>query len=268
MSDSGRQRLDWARDVAGQVGSLLLPQFRRGVRVEAKARGIVTEMDRRAEDLIVAALAESFPGDGLYSEEGAASEARDAEWRWIVDPLDGTTNYVSGLPFFSVSLACVSVEGPVLGVVHAPALRETFWALRDVGAWGPDGRLAVTATQKLEDAVFLVNKAYHPASKMWAVAGDLLGAIRAYRTLGCVSLDLALVAAGRCDGLVLLPAEPWDVAAGLLLVREAGARVGNLTGEPVAIVPGEHPPTGLLAATPALYDPAAALLDPRALLAG
>ncbi len=258
--------MDWAKDVAGQVGDLLLQQFRRAVRVEAKAKGIVTEMDRRAEELIVAALKETFPDDGLRSEEGAGRQAQNVDWHWIVDPLDGTTNYVSGLPFFSVSLACVSSDGPVLGVVHAPALGETFWAIRDEGGGGPDGRLAATATRRLEDAVFLVNKAYHPASRVWAVAGGLMGAVRAYRTLGCVSLDLALVAAGRCDGVVILPADPWDVAAGVLLLHEAGVRVGDLSGEPVAIAPGERSPTGLLATTPALYDPALALLDAGALL--
>jgi myo-inositol-1(or 4)-monophosphatase len=108
--------------------------------------------------------------------------------------------------------------------------------------------------------VFIVNKAYHPASMLWAVAGGLAGALRAFRMFGCVSLDLALVAAGRADGLVLLPADPWDVAAGLLLVEEAGLRAGDLAGG--GDTSGRR---GILATSPSLFAQAAVLLDPSPL---
>jgi myo-inositol-1(or 4)-monophosphatase len=140
----------------------------------------------------------------------------------------------------------------VLGVVHAPALGDTFTALRGGGFERPDP----AAGPDLGAAVFILNKAYHPASVLWTVAGGLAGSVRAFRMFGCVSLDLALVAAGRADGLVLLPADPWDVAAGLLLIEEAGLRAGDLAGG--TDTSGRK---GILATSSPLFAPAARLLD-------
>ena len=254
-------RLDWATRTARDVGELLLASFRTDVAAERKDRGIVTELDRRAERLIAGSLADAFPGDGLVAEEGTGRESTSG-YRWVVDPLDGTTNYVAGLPMFSVSLGCLE-DGDgaaVLGVVHAPALGETFAAVRGLGLGGGARGLGRPGPDDLGAAVFIVNKAYHPAPMLWAVAGGLMASVRAFRTFGCVSLDLALVAAGRADGLALLPADPWDVAAGLLLVEEAGLVAGDLTGGPN--------PTGrqgVLATSSSLFPPAAALLDPSPL---
>jgi myo-inositol-1(or 4)-monophosphatase len=272
-------RLDWATRVAQQAGELLLASFRTDVAVERKDRGIVTELDRRAERLIAGSLAEAFPGDGLVAEEGTGRESTSG-YRWAVDPLDGTTNYVAGLPMFAVSLGCVEDAdehgSAVLGVVHAPAFGETFAAVRGLGLRGGSpgparpspgpGRPSPSpgrhgpGPDDLGAAVFIVNKAYHPAPVLWAVAGGLMASVRAFRTFGCVSLDLALVAAGRADGLVLLPADPWDVAAGVLLVEEAGLVAGSLAGGPN--------PTGrqgILATSSSIFALAAALLDPSPL---
>ena len=250
------ERLRWAALVAGEVGELLLGSFATGVAAERKDRGVVTELDRRAENLIARSLERSFPEDGLLAEEGTRREARSG-WRWVVDPLDGTTNYVSGLPMFAVSLACLDGRGAVLGVVHAPALGTSFRAVR--GAGGPEATAAGGGPEALSDAVFIVNKAYAPAALLWDVAGGLMRSVRAFRTFGCVSLDLALVAAGRADGLVLLPADAWDVAAGVLMVSEAGLSAGDLAG-------GGSPDgkRGILVASPALFGPASALLRPVA----
>lgn len=248
-------RLRWAEQVAAEVGRLLLASFRSGIAAERKDRGIVTELDRRAEALIAASLREAFPEDGLLAEEGTQREAPSG-WAWVADPLDGTTNYVAGLPLFAVSLACTDPggRGAALGVVHAPALGDTFTAIR--GKAPPAGQRP--GPTDLASAVFILNKAYHPAARLWEVSADLLGAVRAFRTFGCVSLDLALVAAGQADGLVLLPADPWDVAAGLLLATEAGIRTGDLAG--AADPDGRR---GILAAAPALFSAAAALLHPE-----
>src|SRR6266849_1816797 len=130
-------RLAWAEQTALSVGELLLGSFRTGVAAERKERGVVTELDRRAEALIAGSLGEAFPGDGLLAEEGTGREAT-SPYRWVVDPLDGTTNYVAGLPMFAVSLGCLELgDGPaVLGVVHAPAFGETFAAVRGLGLRG------------------------------------------------------------------------------------------------------------------------------------
>lgn len=249
------RRAALALDIGREVGALLLGSFRGDVTTERKARGVVTALDRDAESLIAARLAEAVPGDGLVSEEGTARPSSTG-WRWIADPLDGTTNFVSGLPMFTVSLAAIQDAGDEGGVrvalVHAPALGSTFWAVRGQGARGDRGPLAVSPTSTLGDAVFLINKAYAPPHLLWEATAGLLPEIRAARMLGCVSLDLALVAAGWADGVVLLPADPWDLAAGALLVTEAGGRVTDLGGNPLP--EGER--SAVLAAPPSLHTAA------------
>lgn len=229
--------------------------FRSGLESKNKAAGIVTELDRRAEDVIVEELRGAFPDDGLLSEEGAGREAVSG-WRWIVDPLDGTTNYVSGIPHFGTSFACLYGAQVVLGVVHSPAMGETFKVTRGGGAVGPDGPLKVKSTSVLRDAVFLLNKCYLPSAVLWETCRELLGQIRAFRYLGCISLDITYVAAGRVDGLVLLPSEPWDLAAGLAMLGESGAGFAALSGDPVPV--GE--PSGLVATAPDLLDAVLPLL--------
>ena len=250
-----QDRLSWAGAVAAEVGALLLGAARSELVAQSKGdKGVVTELDRQAERRIAQSLREAFPGDGLEAEEGTRTTG-DGRWRWVVDPLDGTTNFLAGLPMFAVSLACLDARSTALGVVHAPALGETFRAVRG----GGPAALAPPAPD-LGSAVFIVNKAYRPAPVLWEVAGGLMASVRAFRTFGCVSLDLALVAAGRADGLVLLPADPWDVAAGLLLVAEAGLRAGSLDGE--ADPDGRR---GILVTHPDLFQPALARLKPGAL---
>ncbi len=248
-------RLRWARVIALEIGDLLLSRFRTGVGAERKDKGIVTELDWAAEARILEALEQAFPGDGPPSEQGSRLEPAEGGMRWIVDPLDGTTNYVVGLPTFAVALCCLDADGPLLAVVHAPALGETFTAVRGAGAHGRD-RLAVSGTSEIGDAVFLVNKAYHPADELWDLAGSLMGRVRAFRTFGCVSLDLALVAAGRADGVVMLSTDPWDTAAGCLLIEEAGGRVTDLEGDPA-----HTGARGIVAANPALADQALSLVS-------
>lgn len=247
-------RLEWAQSVAARVGEMLMASFRSPIAAQDKGRGIVTEIDRRAEAFIAAELAAAFPGDGLLAEEGTSRDSTSG-FRWAVDPLDGTTNYVAGLPMFTVSLGCLDGGGAALGVIHAPALRETHRTLRTA----PD-RVPPAGPADLAHAVFLVNKAYQRAPVLWQAAGGLMGAVRAFRTLGCVSLDLAWVAAGRADGLVLMPASPWDVAAGLLLVEKAGLKVRSLDG-------AGHPDGagGILVTTAPLLESALALVNPAAL---
>jgi myo-inositol-1(or 4)-monophosphatase len=241
-------RIARASGIAANVGNLLMSSFRTGVGTERKSRGVLTSLDREAESLIVSELHSAFPSDGIVSEEGTGIEG-DSDWRWLVDPLDGTTNYVAGLPFFAVSLACMQEETVVAGVVHAPAMRETFTVTPD-GAEGPDGRMEVSQTSGLSDAVMLLNKAYHPAPALWGVAGDLLEHLRAFRMFGCVSLELAYVAAGRVDGILLLPAEVWDLAAAVAMLNASGADVVNLWGR----TPKATERSGIVAASPKLLD--------------
>lgn len=243
------ERLAWAEDISHQVGKLLLGSFRTGLESADKAAGIVTELDTRAENLIAAQLKEAFPDDGLLAEEGTDTRSSSG-FRWIVDPLDGTTNYVSGIPHFGVSLACLDGSGVALGVVHSPAMTETFTVVRGEGAAGPDGPLEANKTTVLRKAVFLVNKCYLPSPVLWETTRRLLGEIRTFRYLGCISLDITYVAAGRVDGLILLPSEPWDIAAGLAMLEASGARYCDLDGKPVPV--GKS--SGVIATAPGLLE--------------
>lgn len=241
------ERLGWAEDTAHRVGKLLMGSFRSGLESADKAAGIVTELDQQAEDLITAELKAAFPDDGLLSEEGTEL-ASSSGYRWIADPLDGTTNYVSGIPHFGVSLACLSGRRVEIGVVHSPALTETFTVVKGEGATGPEGPLKAKETTELRKAVFLVNKCYLPSPDLWAATSELLDHIRTFRYLGCISLDITYVAAGRVDGLILLPSEPWDIAAGLAMLEASGAGYTDLSGNPVPV--GE--PSGIIASAPGL----------------
>jgi myo-inositol-1(or 4)-monophosphatase len=235
--------------MAARVGRVLMGSFRSGIESTQKVAGIVTDLDRRAEALIAADLKATFPGDGLLAEEGTELQSSTG-YRWIADPLDGTTNYVAGIPHFGVSLACVYGAEVVLGVVHSPAMSETFTVARGGGAHGPDGPMRAKGTSDLKQAVFLLNKCYLPSPILWETARELLGRIRAFRYLGCISLDIAYVAAGRVDGLILLPAEPWDIAAGLAMLEASGAGYAGLSGGPVPV--GE--PSGIVATAPELLE--------------
>lgn len=226
---------------------MLLGSFRSELESSDKAAGIVTRLDTQAEALIASELRASFPGDGLLAEEGTEMESATG-YRWVADPLDGTTNYVSGIPHFAVSLACLRGPEVVLGVIHSPAMAETFKVVRGDRGSGPDGPLKARDTTDLRKAVFLVNKCYLPAPTLWETVSDLLGHIRAFRYMGCISLDIAYVAAGRVDGLILLPSEPWDIAAGLALLEASGAGYADLSGGPVPA--GER--SGIVACAPDL----------------
>lgn len=242
-------RLAWAEDVAARVGKLLMGSFRREISSTDKAAGIVTDLDKRAEALVADELKATFPGDGLLAEEGTELDSTTG-YRWIADPLDGTTNYVAGIPHFGVSLACLQGAETALGVVHSPAMTETFTVVRGVGANGPEGPMRAKGTTDLKSAVFLLNKCYLPAPVLWETTRELLGRIRAFRCLGCISLDIAYVAAGRVDGLVLLPAEPWDIAAGLAMLEGSGAGYAGLSGGSIPV--GQR--SGIVATPPDLLE--------------
>jgi myo-inositol-1(or 4)-monophosphatase len=226
-----------------------MTSFRTGLESSEKAAGIVTQLDTRAEELISAELRATFPGDGLLAEEGTELESSTG-YRWIADPLDGTTNYVAGIPHFSVCLACLTDDEVQLGVVHSPAMGETFKVARGEGATGPDGPLKAKRTSVLKQSVFLLNKCYLPSRVLWETTRDLLEHIRAFRCLGCISLDIAYVAAGRVDGLVLLPAEPWDIGPGLALLEASGAGFADLSGGRVPV--GKR--SGIVATAPDLME--------------
>ena len=228
-----------AVDAARAAGTVLRDALSstREIAYKGAVTNLVTEMDGRAEAMIVQALTTAFPDDGLLGEEGSERRGRSGR-RWIIDPLDGTTNYAHGLPIFSVGIGLEADGAVALGVVYDPTRDELFVAERGGGAWLNDTRLAVSAATTLDTSLLVTGFPYNiretgetnlPEYAIFAVRA------RAVRRLGSALLDFAYVAAGRLDAYWELRLSPWDVAAGSILVEEAGGRVTDLRGRPVDI---------------------------------
>lgn len=201
--------------------------------VEHKGRvDLVTVADRDAEELIVSSIRERFPDHAILVEEGAPKAgSRDA--RWVVDPLDGTTNFVHGYPFFCVSIAFELDGEPELAVIHAPVLGETYRAVRGGGAFMNDKPIRVSSTSRLIESLLATGFPYN----RWELERNnltefsrLTMATQGVRRSGSAALDLAGVSSGRLDGFWEFELKPWDVAAGALLVTEAGGCVTDAGG--------------------------------------
>ncbi|MCB9733402.1 MAG: inositol monophosphatase [Deltaproteobacteria bacterium] len=249
------ERLAAAVTIAEDAGRCLLAHLGRLDGVDQKGRGdLVSAADRAAEELIVAALASRFPTDRVVAEEGhdRAGSAAPGGPTWYVDPLDGTTNFVHGLPVFCVSLGLVAGGEPVLGVVHMPALGRTYRAARGGGAWLGERRLRVSAATRLDDALlatgFPYNR-YDTAAELLRPVERALRVARGVRRMGAAAADLAFVAEGALSGYWEPRLKPWDLAAGLALVREAGGVATDFEGhrdvlaacDVVAAGPALHP---------------------------
>ena len=223
-----------AIDAARRAGDLLRNALGgpRSIAFKGGPTDLVTEMDGRAEGLIVDALRHAFPDDAILAEERGSEPGRSRR-RWIIDPLDGTTNYAHGMPVFGVSIA-LEMDGRVaVGVVFDPCRDELFTAERGRGAFVNERRLAVSATPTLNLSLLATGFPYNVRE---TAENNLLQyatfAVRSQgvRRMGSAVTDLAYVAAGRYDGFWELRLGPWDAAAGCLMVEEAGGRVTNLTG--------------------------------------
>ncbi|QDC01093.1 inositol monophosphatase family protein [Mesorhizobium sp. 8] len=193
----------------------------------------VSQADRKAEDIIFAELSRARPGYGFLMEERGAVSGDDDQHRWIVDPLDGTTNFLHGIPIFSVSIALERQGQVVAGVVYNPAMDELYTAERGGGAFLNDRRLRVAARTKLSDAVIgcgvpHLGRGRH--GNFLIELRNVMAEVSGIRRLGSAALDLAYVAAGRMDGFWEDGLSAWDIAAGMLLIREAGGFVSDLNG--------------------------------------
>ncbi|MET3661505.1 inositol monophosphatase family protein [Aquamicrobium ahrensii] len=185
----------------------------------------VSQADRRAEDIVFTELAKARPGYAFLMEERGVVDGDDDQHRWIVDPLDGTTNFLHGIPVFSISIALERQGQLVAGVVYNPIMDELYTAERGGGAFMNDRRLRVAARTKLSDAVIgcgipHLGRGHH--GNFLIELRNVMGEVAGVRRMGSAALDLAYVAAGRIDGYWETGLSAWDVAAGLLLVREAG----------------------------------------------
>jgi myo-inositol-1(or 4)-monophosphatase len=202
---------------------------------QKKANDFVTEVDHAAEQAIIETLLTAYPGHGILAEEsGSEHGAKDSEYVWIIDPLDGTTNFIHGLPVYCVSIALV-VKGKVeQAVVYDPTRNDLFTATKGRGAYLNDRRLRVSKRINLKESLISTGFPFREGddfNKYLTMMGEVMQRTAGLRRPGAAALDLAYVAAGYTEGFFETGLQPWDVAAGSLLVTEAGGLVGNFTGE-------------------------------------
>jgi myo-inositol-1(or 4)-monophosphatase len=228
------------------------------LQVSVKGPGdFVSTADFKAEKTLHTELAKARPGFGFLMEESGASPASDGRHRWIVDPLDGTTNFLHGVPHWAISIGLERDGEIIAGLIYHPIADEMFWAEKGGGAYLNDRRLRVSARRTLEESLIgtgIPFRGHGDHERYLRTLRAVMGITTGARRMGVASLDLAYVAAGRYDGYWEFGLKPWDIAAGLILVREAGGTVGGLgEGEPFA--------TGdVLAANGPLYIPLRKLL--------
>jgi myo-inositol-1(or 4)-monophosphatase len=203
--------------------------------VEKQRYDFASEVDRAAEAEAVREIRRAFPDHAILAEEGGASGSDRARFTWVIDPLDGTSNYLRGFPHYAVSIAQLDRGEAVLGVVYDPVRDEMFLAARGSGATLNERKVRIGQRLGLEGALIATGLPYRQRPHLAAQLGmirALLGEAEDIRRTGSAALDLCYVACGRLDGFFEIGLKPWDVAAGALIVREAGGRVTDFRGEP------------------------------------
>jgi myo-inositol-1(or 4)-monophosphatase len=246
---------------AEKAGRALIRDFNEleHLQVSKKSLGnFVSTADHRSENILVQELKKARPGYGFLLEESGVIESTDSEYRWIIDPLDGTTNFLHGIPHFAISIGLQRGEDIVAGVIYNPATDDMYWTERGKGAFLNQRRLWVSGRKHLEEALIAIGGPYGAqgdveqyVQKLRKVIPQTAGVCR----FGAAALDLAFVAAGRFDAYFESAFYPWDVAAGILMVKEAGGYVTALDGKSDPLVT-----ENLLAANEHLHIPLQQLL--------
>jgi myo-inositol-1(or 4)-monophosphatase len=248
---SDRELLDLATAAAREAGVLLLEHFHRPARgIEAKSTptDLVSDADRASEELILELIRRGRPQDGILAEEGG-DETSESGLRWVVDPLDGTINFLFRLPEWSVSIAVEDEDGTRVAVIHNPNRDETFTAIRGAGAELNGSAISVSDKTDLAEALIGTGFAYdaRARSAQSETLTRVLPRVRDIRRAGSAAIDLSSLACGRFDGFYEAPMERWDRAAGELLIAEAGGVVSELP-------PPHGLSTGVIAANPPLHE--------------
>lgn len=221
---------------ARKAGRGLIRDFGEVEQLQVSQKGpadFVSEADRRADRILRAELAKARPAFGLLMEESGATPGSDDERTWIVDPLDGTTNFLHGIPHFAISIGLEERGEITAGVIYEPIRDELFWAEKGIGAYLNRRRIRVSSRGRLEDAVLATGVpvgARPGKEELLVTMKQVMDRTSGVRRFGSASLDLAYVAAGRYEGFWEYGLSPWDVAAGIVIVREAGGLVSEIDG--------------------------------------
>jgi myo-inositol-1(or 4)-monophosphatase len=230
--------------IAQQAGKVLIENFRMNNFIYARKPGkanIVTNIDREVQRLIIKELTQRFPNTPTIGEEDGDMMRKCDETFFLVDPLDGTLNFVHGLPFFAISIALVKGDKPIAGVVHAPVLKETFAAVLNCGAFMNGQRIQCYKSLPCDEALGTTGWPYHLDLIPWAQRALLAMQrdIQEVRILGAAALELCYVAAGIIDIYWEVGLQPWDLAAGSLIVSEAGGKIGDINGNAFNLLSGQ-----------------------------
>ena len=229
--------LETSMEIAREAGALLANYFERRIGFELKGEyDLVTEADHASERLVVERLRTRFPSHAIVAEEGSGHES-SSEYRWYVDPLDGTTNFAHGFPIFNLTLALERAGELITGVIFDPLRQEMFCAERGCGAYLNNRRIRVSKNARLEESLLATG---FPSRKRHANVNvhfyyQLAMVTHGVRRAGSAALDLAYVACGRLEAFWEFGLNPWDQAAGLLLVSEAGGRNSDMQGGPASL---------------------------------
>lgn len=250
VSRSGADATAVALQCAGAANSIIRAGYGQTALAGVKGRGnVVTETDLAVERAVTAILSQEFPAHAVLSEETAAGTRSDG-WMWIVDPLDGTKNFSRGIPHFAFTIALCFASEPMIGLTTHPLLGDTFLASQGQGTTLNGRAVTVTGCATVQDAVVAVDLGYNDtrAAQQLATASHLWPGMQSLRVPGSAALGFAYLAAGKWDIYLHSDLEPWDVAAGLILVREAGGVVWQRDGAPATIES-----RAVAAATPGVY---------------
>jgi len=227
-----------AVEIAREAGAFLKERLHADHRIDFKGEiNLVTEADRLSEEIITSRIQDLFPDHDMMAEE-STNITRGSEYRWIIDPLDGATNYAHGYPLFCVSIALQRVGEVILGVIYDPMLEELFVAERGEGAFLQEREMHASTTERLAEGLVATGFPYDVRENCrdaLAYFNEMIPKAQAIRRQGSAALDLAYVAAGRFDGFWELRLQPWDTAAGWLMVEEAGGVVTDLSGKPYCL---------------------------------
>jgi myo-inositol-1(or 4)-monophosphatase len=224
--------LDFLIDISKQAGAYLLNQAGSDLLIEHKGRiDLVTKADKTSQEMIIKNIEKRFPGHAIIAEEGYYKSGKEG-FAWYIDPIDGTTNFVHGVPMFCVSIALYKEASPLIGVCNNPATQEIFYAEKGKGSFLNGKQIQVSSTRNLIDALVATGFPYK-REKMKEVMGclsNVLSGVQGIRRFGSAAIDLCYVACGRFDAFWEMELKPWDMAAGGLILEEAGGIVTSMDG--------------------------------------
>jgi myo-inositol-1(or 4)-monophosphatase len=251
--------LKFAIEVAKEAGDLIIKESKKGFTTKEKSKNdLVTEMDKLSEDFIIKKIQTEYPNHAIIAEESVKNlsnqfeKYKDSKYIWIIDPLDGTTNFAHGIPIYAISIAIFKTEilkssnnfdylsGEIIaGVVHAPKLNETFYSTKNKGAYLNGEKIKVSKVEKIKDSIMVTGFPPQNRERNLPHFQTILKKSQALRRLGAASLDLCYVACGRFDGYWEFNLKPWDIAAGALIIKEAGGTVTDTNGNTLDLFGGD-----------------------------